>query len=281
MTPHSPTARVAPRPRVMPFGASLTAHAAVLLVLAIALRPSNQRDGSNLVVPAIAQPDVTRLVWLAAPGDAGGGGGGGNQTPEPPRRFQRPGSDRVSVPPLAVTRIDPAPLAAPPETPEQQLAVRALPLGADLLSLPGALESPSFSAATMGSGQREGAGTGNSGGIGAGNDRGLGPGSGGHVGDGWNGGNAGLVLPALIRETRPLYTADAMRAGIQGVCVVRAIVQTDGSVGNVQVIRSLDPVFGLDQAAVRAASQWRFRPGLIAGQPVPVAITIELSFNIR
>jgi periplasmic protein TonB len=72
-----------------------------------------------------------------------------------------------------------------------------------------------------------------------------------------------------------------MRARVEGVVVVRAIVQPDGSVSDVQVLRSLDPRFGLDQAAIAAARQWRFRPGSIAGDPVPVAITIELVFSVR
>jgi outer membrane biosynthesis protein TonB len=40
-------------------------------------------------------------------------------------------------------------------------------------------------------------------------------------------------------------------------------------------------VFGLDQAAATAARQWLFRPGLMAGQPVPVAVIIELTFTLH
>jgi TonB family protein len=55
----------------------------------------------------------------------------------------------------------------------------------------------------------------------------------------------------------------------------------DGTVGDVHVIRSLDPVFGLDQEAIKAARQWRFVPGLKDGQPVPIMVTIELTFTLR
>ena len=55
----------------------------------------------------------------------------------------------------------------------------------------------------------------------------------------------------------------------------------DGSVGEVKVTRSLDPIFGLDQEAIKAAKQWRFRPGMRQGSPVPVIITIELTFTLR
>ena len=67
----------------------------------------------------------------------------------------------------------------------------------------------------------------------------------------------------------------------QGTVLVECVVRQDGSVGDVQVVRSLDPTFGLDQEAIKAAKQWRFRPGTRLGEPVPVLITIELTFTLR
>jgi TonB family protein len=55
----------------------------------------------------------------------------------------------------------------------------------------------------------------------------------------------------------------------------------DGTVGDVRVTKSLDPIFGLDQEAIKAARGWRFAPGTRQGQPVPVLVTIELSFTLR
>jgi TonB family protein len=72
-----------------------------------------------------------------------------------------------------------------------------------------------------------------------------------------------------------------MRAKVQGVVWLECVVLPDGSVGDVRVSRSLDPVFGLDQEAVKAARQWRFMPGSKQGEPVPVLITIELTFTLR
>ena len=80
---------------------------------------------------------------------------------------------------------------------------------------------------------------------------------------------------------KPQYTTEAMRAKIQGAVMVGATVQADGTVSDVRVVRSLDSVFGLDQAAIRAASQWQFRPASMNGQPVAMAITIELVFTLR
>jgi TonB family protein len=62
---------------------------------------------------------------------------------------------------------------------------------------------------------------------------------------------------------------------------MEAIVMPDGSVGNVHIIKSLDSTFGLDQEAVATIKKWRFKPGMLRGQPVPVQIVIEMSFTLR
>ena len=72
-----------------------------------------------------------------------------------------------------------------------------------------------------------------------------------------------------------------MRAKVQGSVILECVVRADGSVGDVQVVRSLDPTFGLDQQAVAAAKKWTFVPGTRLGEPVPVLITIELTFTLR
>ena len=90
-----------------------------------------------------------------------------------------------------------------------------------------------------------------------------------------------MSTPRVLREVRPQYTADALRAKIQGTVMVDCVVLPDGTVGRVEVIKSLDNVFGLDQEAVKAAKQWRFAPGMRQGVPVSVLVTIELTFNLR
>ena len=92
---------------------------------------------------------------------------------------------------------------------------------------------------------------------------------------------SGITLPVVLAEKKPAYTADAMRAKVQGSVWLECIVMPDGTVGDVKVTRSLDPIFGLDQEAIKAAKQWRFRPGMRQGSPVPVIITIELTFTLR
>jgi TonB family protein len=90
-----------------------------------------------------------------------------------------------------------------------------------------------------------------------------------------------VLTPRVLREVKPAYTAEAMRAKVQGEVWLECVVLPDGSVGRVEVVKSLDGNFGLDQEAIKAARQWRFAPGTRQGQPVPVLVTIAIAFTLR
>lgn len=238
--------------------------------------------------PTVSRPVDTRLpdsiVWLAQPGPGGGGGGGGNQSPEPPKKVEIVGEQKISVP--AVQPQTPSPQPPPPEplpAPEQpELKIPAKTLGDAQDVSPGLLEGAmAASTLSLGTGTGGGAGEGEGTGIGPGKGSGLGPGEGGGTGGGYYRPGNGVELPRVIREVRPQYTADAMRAKVQGTVWVECVVMPDGSVGQAQITKSLDSVFGLDQEALKAARQWRFVPGRRFGQAVPVLVTIELTFTLR
>ena len=89
----------------------------------------------------------------------------------------------------------------------------------------------------------------------------------------------GVTAPVVVREVKPQYTADAMKAKIQGTVRVECVVETNGKVGDVKVIKSLDP--GLDQEAVKAVKRWTFKPGKKDGKAVRVRIELELTFTLR
>ena len=91
----------------------------------------------------------------------------------------------------------------------------------------------------------------------------------------------GITSPRLLREVKPIYTPDALRANIQGNVTLQCVVQIDGSVGAIHVAQSLDPKYGLDNAAIAALKQWRFAPATKDGVAVPVIVTVELSFTQR
>lgn len=90
----------------------------------------------------------------------------------------------------------------------------------------------------------------------------------------------GVSLPILVKEVRPNYTSAAIAARVQGVVQLSAVVLTNGTVGDVAVLRSLDTTYGLDQQAVIAVKQWLFMPGMKDGLPVAVTVTIEMSFTL-
>ena len=236
----------------------------------------------------VAPPDVPvndRLVWLTDPGPGGGGGGGGNRSLAPPQQAKAPGRDVITVqtakaPPVqppTPPKVEPPP---PPPIDPMTLAARSMASGVE--ATVGVIEAaPTAPPGSLGSGTGRGAGTGSGTGTGAGSGSGLGQGSGGGTGGGVYQPGNGVTLPRILKEVKPSYTPEAMRAKVQGTVLIQCVVRPDGSVSDVQVLRSLDSYFGLDQEAVKAARQWRFAPGLRQGQPVPVQITIELSFTLR
>ncbi len=90
----------------------------------------------------------------------------------------------------------------------------------------------------------------------------------------------GVKLPRVLRDVKPYYPPEAMRQKIEGTVVVECVVETDGSVKQVKVTRSLDKTYGLDDEAVKVAKQWQFAPGMKDGYAVPVLVTIEFSFSL-
>ncbi len=254
------------------FSVSLVSHlilaALVLFVFTLPVVPAP--DGqSNL--------SLKDIVWIASPGPGGGGGGGGNKTPEPPRKAELPDKQKITVPVAKTPKLE----APEPPKQEQQIVVPAQAVASGVEQLPGAITQMITPTISQGSGTGGGAGTGRGVGSGPGDGSGLGPGYGGGFGGGAYRPGNGVTQPRLVREVKPNYTAEAMRAKIQGVVWLEAVVLENGSVGQVRVIRSLDPTFGLDLEAERTVKKWVFAPGTRLGQPVPVLIEIEMSFTLR
>jgi len=75
---------------------------------------------------------------------------------------------------------------------------------------------------------------------------------------------------------RPFYPEAARQRGIEGDVVLRLLIDADGSLARVDVIR--EPGGGLGAAGARAIRQFRFRGGKANGQPVATTITYVLHF---
>jgi TonB family protein len=93
--------------------------------------------------------------------------------------------------------------------------------------------------------------------------------------------SAEVTAPVPVVTPHPEYTAAAKRAKIQGSVRVRCVVRPEGVCADVTVIRSLDRTFGLDDEALRALRDWRFRPALRAGGPVATRVDFEIRFTLR
>ncbi|PYQ96131.1 MAG: hypothetical protein DMF96_19650 [Acidobacteria bacterium] len=69
-----------------------------------------------------------------------------------------------------------------------------------------------------------------------------------------------------------------MRARVEGTVTLHRIVEADGHVSDVRVVRTLGE--GLEMEAQKAFAQWQFRPPLRMGEPVAVAVTAEFAFHM-
>lgn len=255
-------------------GVSVAVHVlgAVLMFLLVRFWPAPQ------VAEFIPERLPDDIVWIAEEGPGGGGGGGGDNTPEPPKKVELPGKEKVSVP----VEVEPEPVKAPPkEEPPLETTIPAVQTSAAPIEAPGAIMAESPTSTSAGSGSGGGGGTGSGGGSGSGDGTGLGAGHTAGVGGGEYDVGNGVTAPRILRQVKPAYTSEAMRAKVQGEVLLRCVVLPDGSVGRVEVVKSLDGVFGLDQEAIKAARQWKFVPGTRLGEPVAVRVTIALDFTLR
>jgi TonB family protein len=91
----------------------------------------------------------------------------------------------------------------------------------------------------------------------------------------------GVSLPQVVNEVRAEYTSEARQNRIEGKVVLEVVVLSDGKVGDVKVVESLDSVYGLDTNAVKAMKQWVFKPGTKDGKPVAVRVHAVINFTLR
>ena len=264
--------------RTSAFVVSLACHAMAIALVLIAIRP-----GTRVARVVLRAHDhvPAALVWLPEVGPGGGGGGGGNRMKQPPRRAEQPGDAALTVAVMHPVRLEQPPPAIHEPEPIQHLVIPAEQQASGVDALVGAMTEFELVSASRGPGGGGGAGTGEGGGDGPSRGRGIRNGLDAGVDGDRYGGGAGLVMPRLLRIVKPQYTTEAMTARIQGSVIVACIVQADGTVTDARVARSLDPVFGLDQEAIKAARQWQFLPATRLGKPVPIRVTIEVTFTVR
>ena len=192
------------------------------------------------------------------------GGGGGQRGPTPVTKGTPPKfADMQIVPPKAPPMVDPKIKIEP--TIEVQKDVKM----ASSLPQIGVANSP-----IVGMSMGNGSGTG----LGSGNGSGLGPGSGGNTGGGPRRIGGGVSAPQLIYQVEPEFSEEARKAKVAGNVLVNLWVDTNGLPSHVRVIRGVG--MGLDEKAVEAVRQYKFRPAMENGKPVLVELNVEVNFQI-
>ena len=88
----------------------------------------------------------------------------------------------------------------------------------------------------------------------------------------------GVSAPQVIHAVDPDFTDEARRAKIEGVVSIQVIVDAHGNPQNIRVVRPLG--MGLDQKAIEAVRQYKFRPAMFQGHPVPVRVVIDVNFHL-
>src|SRR5262249_17308127 len=109
-----------------------------------------------------------------------------------------------------------------------------------------------------GPGSGGGIGSGPGGGVGSGDGRGAGPGSVAGIGGGAFRVGGGVSSPVLLHRMDPEYSEEARKAKHQGTVELYVEIEPDGLAHRIVVQRGLG--LGLDEKAVEAVSQWRFKP---------------------
>lgn len=218
---------------------------------------------------------------------SGGGGGGGRNTHGPPS-----GGD---LPIFALANLIVAPRPEDPLTPQLLPVIDMVKVDPRIqvernnLIPTGLPDGPSIPP-SAGPGSDGGMGTGSRGGIGPGDGVGVGQGRDENIGGekpGIGGRRRPIVQqeavderPILLNQPRPLFTEEARKNKVQGVVRVKILVDTNGTVKEVILMRGLPD--GLNEQAIRAAYQMRFRPAMKNGQPISYWLTnVEVEFNLR
>lgn len=92
-------------------------------------------------------------------------------------------------------------------------------------------------------------------------------------------GENGVKLPKAVYRTDPEYTERARKKKIRGSVVLSVIVTKEGNVRDAKITTSLDK--DLDQQALNAVNKWQFEPATKDGKPVPIRMSVEVSFNVQ
>ena len=241
--------------------AVILALIAILIARHVSLAPPAPVEVATVMAPPLAPPPIPVMPKAQ---QIGGGGGAHDMAPVTQGHLPKFSQEPQIVPPKAPPTIPPK-LAVDPTVnvqPNLKIADNKMPdLGMPNSNLKG------FSL-----------GDGSGGGIGPGSGNGVGPGSGGNIGGGVAHVGGAVRAPVLTYQVDPEFSEEARKAKFSGNVQVALIVDANGMPTHVRVERGVG--MGLDEKAVEAVRQYKFKPAMENGKPVPVELYIEVNFQI-
>ena len=180
--------------------------------------------------------------------------------PPKPKLAPKPAPPVAKAPPPAPTTVAPAPIVAPttvpldkpPEAEKEVVAAAPIAVGGTGRLVPGGVVG----------------GTGTGEGLSAGGGR-----------------AAPINLPESATPPEPLtsnlipeYPSEARSKGLEGMVILKGVVEADGRVTQLKVMRGDEPFASAALAAVRT---WRFKPAVVSGQPTAVYRIFKVPFRLK
>jgi protein TonB len=238
-------------------------HAVVIALIAILI-------ASKVPIAAPVKQAVTALLEPPptpplAPKATKIGGGGGQHDLAPVSKGR--------LPKLAQTQI--VPPKAPPTIPPKLAVEPSVVVQKDLKLADNTMPNLGMPNSNL---NGVSLGNGNGTGIGSGTGAGIGPGSGGNIGGGVYQVGGSVRPPIPIYTPDPEFSEEARKAKFSGNVVVSLIVGADGRPRSVHVLRGVG--MGLDEKAIEAVQQYKFKPATQNGKAVAVYLNVEVNFQI-
>lgn len=239
---------------------AVAAHAMAIFLIGFVVRAQIRRVDEVATPVRVVEP-VLQIMARAA-GRNGGGGGQPGHVPVSKGRLPKLAEQQIvppSKPPLLPPRIAIAPT----------VVMQSITLADNLMPNVGMPNSP-----VVGVSMGDGRGTG----IGPGDGPGVGPGTGGNTGNGLRHVGGSVSMPEVIYSVEPEFSEEARKAKISGDVTVYLWVDEHGNPTHIRVLRGMG--MGLDEKAVEAVRQYRFKPAMENGRPVKVEMYVVVNFQI-
>lgn len=246
---------------------AVAAHAVVIGLIAmliarhVQIAAPPQPQVATIMAPPLPPPPMPPMPKAE---QMGGGGGQHDLAPVTHGHLPKFSDQPQIVPPKAPPTIPPK-LAVEP-TVNVQPNIKIADNKAPDLGMP----NSNLSGFSLGNGT----GTG----IGSGNGNGVGPGSGGNIGGGLRHVGGSVRAPVLTYSVDAEFSEEARKAKFSGNVLVSLVIDEHGNPSHVRVERGVG--MGLDEKAVEAVRQYKFRPATENGKPVPVEMNVEVNFQI-